>query len=120
MTMNRIAHLLLPVVTMLLPAALAAQAKGQKDQAADKVDFQKQVLPIFEKRCFECHGSPGTDAGGKVKKPKGGVILDTKDGITTSKKGKLIVAKKPGDSRLIEVISLPSDDDDRMPPKKKG
>ena len=132
--MNRIA-VLVPAFFLCLPGVLTAQDKGQekgqgdkpqgdkpqgKEPAASKVDFQKQVLPIFEKRCFDCHSSPSTDGGGRAKKPKGGVILDTKDGITSNtKKGKLVVAKKPDDSKIVQLISLPADDDDRMPPKNK-
>jgi hypothetical protein len=88
--------------------------------APGKIDFATQVLPILEKRCFECHRSPHTDSAGKQKKPKGGVIFDSKEGIKASKKGKLVVPKKPGDSKMIEAVSLAADDEDRMPPAKAG
>ncbi len=118
--------LLLPTALLLLAPSIAAQDAGKKPPAddkkpaADKVDFVTQILPILEKNCVECHKAPYTDASGKQKRPKGGVILETKDGIAASKKGKLIVAKKPDDSKLIAAISLPADDEDRMPPAKKG
>jgi hypothetical protein len=98
-------------------------AKAEKpaaDTKAAAVDFEKQIWPILEKSCIECHSTAAPGPDGKMKKPKGGVVLDSKDGITTSKKGKLIAAKKPDDSMLFTSISLPADDDDRMPPKKKG
>jgi uncharacterized membrane protein len=126
--MNRIS-VLVPAFFLCFPGVLAAQEKGPPDKgqdkaqgkepAASKIDFQKQVLPIFEKKCSECHSSPSTDAGGKAKKPKGGVIVDTKDGILASKKGKFVVAKKPDESKLVDVITQPADSDDRMPPKNK-
>jgi uncharacterized membrane protein len=126
--MNRIA-VLVPAFFLCFPGVLAAQDKGQgdkggdkpqgKEPAASKIDFQKQVLPIFEKRCSECHSTPSTDGGGRAKKPKGGVIVDTKEGILASKKGKFIVAKKPDESLLVKVTSEPADSDDRMPPKNK-
>ncbi len=104
----------LPLVAPLfLAASLAAQAK-------EAVDFEKQIWPIFEKRCIECHATAHTGPDGKLKKPKGGVTLDNKDGIIASKKGKLVVAKKPDDSLLYAAITLPADDEDRMPPEKKG
>jgi hypothetical protein len=108
-------------LSLLLPLALPAQAQGgAKDgPKADKVDFKKQILPILEQNCFKCHRSAHTE-NGKTKKPKGGVIFDSKDGITKSKKGKVVVAKKPGDSLMIAAISLPADDEDRMPPAKEG
>ena len=92
----------------------------EKEAAADKVDFVAQVLPILEKNCVECHKAPYTDADGKKKRPKGGVTLDTRDGIEKGKKGKLVVSKKPDDSMLYHSITLPADDEDRMPPAKKG
>ena len=98
-------------------------AKPQKDDTnpkAGNIDFATQILPILEKNCVECHKAPYTDADGKKKRPKGGVILDSKDGMTKAKKGKLVVAKKPDDSLIVHSISLPADDEDRMPPAKKG
>jgi hypothetical protein len=100
---------------LALTAALPSQ-----DGKPSPVDFEKQVWPILEKRCVECHATAHTGPDGKTKKPKGGVVLDSKDGITTSKRGKLVVAKKSASSLIYETISLPADDEDRMPPAKKG
>jgi hypothetical protein len=57
-------------------------------------------------------------ADGKLKKPKGGVVLDSKDGMLGS--DGLIVAKDATRSSLYTVVSLPADDEDRMPPANKG
>ncbi|MEQ1633854.1 MAG: c-type cytochrome domain-containing protein, partial [Planctomycetota bacterium] len=97
-----------------------ADDKTKKGDKKDKVDFAAQIQPILEKNCVECHKAPYTDDDGKKRRPKGGVILDSKDGMTKSKKGKLLVAKKPDDSKLVHSITLPADDEDRMPPAKKG
>lgn len=94
--------------------------KGEDAGKADKVDFVTQVLPILEKSCVECHKAPHTGSDGKQKKPKGGVTLDTRAAIEKSKKGKLVVASKPDESMLYHSITLPADDEDRMPPAKKG
>jgi len=106
--------LFLPV--LLLTAAATAQAKAAAKTA---VDFEKQIWPILEKNCVECH-SVKASPDGRQKKPKGGVTLDGKDTILSSKKGKLFVAKKPDDSLLFHVITLAADHEDRMPPAKKG
>lgn len=110
----------LTLVAFALP--LCAQDKPKKDEKAgkDAVSFESQVWPILEKRCVECHATPVAGPDGKMKKPKGGVILDSKDGITNGKKGKLVVAKKSGESKLVESITLAADHEDRMPPAKKG
>jgi hypothetical protein len=86
----------------------------------DKVDFKAMVLPILEKNCFECHRTAHVTADGKVRRPKGSVVLDAKDSILKSRKGKFLVAGKPDQSEMIHAISLPADDEDRMPPQKKG
>jgi len=116
---------LLAFVTLLsLAAAAIAQDAGgkpaQEPKKAEAVDFEKQVWPILEKNCLECHSKAAPGPDGKMKKPKGGVVLDSKDAITAGKKGKLLVAKKSGESLLHTSISLAADHEDRMPPAKKG
>jgi hypothetical protein len=101
-------HALRPFV-VLFAAVLPAQGA---------VDFQRQVLPILESRCVECHATAHPGPDGRLKKPKGGVVLDSKAGITG--KADLVVARKPDESLLLQVVTLPADDEDRMPPAKKG
>jgi hypothetical protein len=86
--------------------------------AQGRVDFQKQVWPILQARCVECHAAAHVGPDGKTKKPKGGVVLDSKDGMLGSEG--LIAAKDAARSSLYTVVSLPEDDEDRMPPAKKG
>ena len=106
----------IPFLTTLSLAAVAvAQDQAPKPAA---VDFATQIWPILESRCVECHRTAFAGPDGKLKKPKGGVTLDTRTGIETSKKRKLVVAGKPADSLLYEAITLPADDEDRMPPEK--
>ncbi|MEZ5965851.1 MAG: c-type cytochrome domain-containing protein [Planctomycetota bacterium] len=122
---------LVPFLSIAFAAALSAQdqpptGKPATDKPAaekaskDKVDFAAQVWPILESSCVECHAAPHVDENGKKTRPKGNVILDTKDGITSSKKGKLVVAKKPNDSLLYEAITRAPDAKKRMPPAKKA
>jgi hypothetical protein len=106
--------------SLALPAQDGGSKEPVKGKGVDKVDFQKHVLPILEKNCFECHSTAHVDGSGKTKKPKGNVIFDNREGIQKSKKGKVVVPKKPADSLMIAAISLPADDEDRMPPAKKG
>jgi hypothetical protein len=104
----------------LLPSLSTFSLLGGMALAQGAVDFQAKVLPIFEQRCVECHATAGPGPDGKPKKPKGGVVLDSKAGMLASLKGKLVVAKQPDQSRLYAAITLPADHDDRMPPAKKG
>lgn len=69
-----------------------------------------ELLPIFDRHCFDCHG------GGKS---KAGIRLDDPASmIGQQRKGRTIV--KPGDpaaSSLLTVLTLPVDDDLAMPPE---
>ena len=71
--------------------------------SANAPDFDKQIRPILEVACVQCHGA---------EKQKGDLRLDT---LAHAKDA--IVAGKPAESSFIERISLPADDDDIMPPK---
>ncbi len=74
--------------------------------AAD-VDFVKEIKPIIERTCLKCHGP---------EKPKGGLRLDTYEGLMKgAKSGKIVVPGKADESRLYEVLTLEKDDPDRMP-----
>lgn len=95
-----------------------ADKKNGKQAEVAKIDFAAQIFPILEARCIGCHATPAPGPDGRMKKPKGGVILDTKDGITQSKKGKVLAPRKPEDSLLYTLIVKPENDEDRMPPQK--
>jgi mono/diheme cytochrome c family protein len=64
--------------------------------AAESVDFAKQIRPIFEKHCVSCHGPS---------KQKAGLKLDLgKRVLKGSLNGPVVVAKKPGESKLIHSL----------------
>ncbi len=78
------------------------------DSSAAAPDFEKEILPVLEKRCFECHGP---------EKQKSGLRVDGRAALL--KGGDFGAAVVPGDaagSHLIEVITS-TDDEVRMPPK---
>ncbi len=82
-----------------------------------QIDFEKQVWPILQKRCVECHKAP-FEENGKLKQPKAGLRLDGVAHILHGgDEGKVIVPDHPSESALYQRITLPADDDDVMPPK---
>ncbi|MDB5174523.1 MAG: ribonuclease inhibitor [Phycisphaerales bacterium] len=98
---------------LLTGAALLLSWAGSAS-AADKVDFDKQIRPIFSASCYKCH------AGSKH---KGDFKLDSLEAIKKGgkdAKDKVIVAGDPGKSDLFRRVSLPKDDDEVMPPDGKG
>jgi len=78
---------------------------------AEKVDFQKQVVPILEERCWQCHGSDEQESGlrldQRVRMLRGG-----DSGLPA------MVPGKPEKSFLVEVINH-TDEETAMPPDEE-
>jgi WD40 repeat protein len=98
---------------MLITPTISADSKTE-------VDFEKQVLPILQNSCFDCHSAPKTDADGNVTEPKGDVQLDSVKGIEESRHGEVIIAGEPEDSLLYQRITLPEGESGIMPPSEEG
>ncbi len=81
---------------------------GAAATAAQAVDFQRDVLPIFEANCFKCHGE---------EKTRGDLRLDSPAAFVREGMPAVFAPGDPDDSLMIELITLPEDDDDRMPSK---
>lgn len=85
--------------------------------AFGQVDFEKEVWPVLQERCVECHKAP-FEQNGRLKNPKAGLRLDGAAHILHGNDdGKVIKPNHPSESLLYQLITLPEDDDDRMPPK---
>ena len=83
---------------------------------AQAPDFQKDVLPILEARCVECHKAPYKDQAGVLKNPKGGLRLDGRGFVEKGgKNGRVLAPGKPEQSALYARTVLPEDDADHMP-----
>ncbi|WP_018615588.1 FN3 associated domain-containing protein [Segetibacter koreensis] len=77
----------------------------------EAIVFSDVVKPIFEKKCFSCHGA------GIM---KGGLMLEDSAGIEAGgKTGPLFTAGDPDASLLMHRILLPGDDKKHMPPISK-
>src|SRR5262245_55736556 len=89
----------------LLAATLAVAAQ---DASAPKVDFVRDVQPIFKASCLKCHGP---------EKPKGQFRLDSRDlAMKGGVSGKVIVPGNSKESLLVKLL-LDKDDENRMPQK---
>ena len=92
---------------------MSASVLYAEDMKKSEVDFEKHILPIFQQSCFECHSDPAMRKGNK---PQGGLRLDMPEFIRTGgDAGAFIVAGKPDESLLYQLINLPEDDDNVMP-----
>ncbi len=91
----------------LILTGLATFALFLRAEAA--TDFTKDVAPILKARCVECHGPD---------KQKGKLRLDTKADFLKGGKGGPSVKSGDADaSELLKRVTLPKDNDDRMPPE---
>ena len=78
-------------------------------QAAEKIDFRKEIKPVLEVHCVSCHGT---------EKPKGDLNLTTRESaIKGGDDGAALAPGKPTESPLYKTTVLPADHDDAMPPK---
>ncbi len=76
--------------------------------------FEKKIRPVLVEHCFKCHSADAE----KEKKLKGGLLLDSHEGVTKGgDSGPMIVTKKAAESLLLK--SLKYEGDLKMPPKQK-
>lgn len=75
---------------------------------ASAVDYARQIAPILNTRCGDCHKTG-------AKKPKGDFAINRIEDMQKQVKG-----GEPQKSSLLISITLPEDDEDVMPPKGKG
>ncbi len=88
--------------------------------AQQKVNFEKDIWPFFEKKCVECHRAP-YEKDGKTKKPKADLRFDGAWAIVLgSENGAVLVPGKADESEIHIRVTLPDDDDDFMPPNGKA
>ncbi len=93
---------LLRISALYLVTASAAFAQA-------KVDFAKDIQPILQKTCIQCHGA---------EKSKGDLRLDSKEAaMKGGKNGPVIIAGDAAKSEVHRRIILPKGHDDVMPTK---
>ena len=78
------------------------------------LDYKRDILPIFEKKCFDCHSA-------EAKELKGGLRLDDEEHFYRRfAKNDVVI---PGDwdaSYLFVSVVTPPQEDGTMPPKGEG
>lgn len=99
----------LPFRTTSVLTVLLATVGGLSAQDKPAVDFVKDIQPILEFNCVSCHNADEAKAG--LRFDQRDLFLKGGDG------GPTFVSGKPDESLLIELVSLPQDDSDVMPPK---
>ena len=86
---------------------VSALLAGGSTLAASAPDFVREVYPVLQRACFECHD---------VRKVKGGLRLDAREeALKGGEKGAVIVPGKPEASELMRRLTLERGDDEAMP-----
>jgi len=93
---------------------VALRARSQ-DEAVDREGldlFEKRIRPVLVDRCYSCHSA-------KAEKIKGNLVVDTREGLLKGGDGgPSIIPGNLEKSLLIKALRW-SDEDLRMPPKKR-
>ncbi|GAB4151965.1 MAG: PSD1 and planctomycete cytochrome C domain-containing protein [Planctomycetaceae bacterium] len=100
------------ILSVVSLGILSVSASAAEPDPKGIAFFEKKIRPVLVKHCYQCHSTTG-------KKPKGGLLLDTREG--TRKGGETGHAVVPGnvkESLLIAAIQHTGDVSE-MPPKQK-
>ena len=99
-----------------LPLTLGVMALFFTPAFAQKLDFEKQVLPILKKNCVDCHKAAYKDKSGLLREPGSGLRLDGRYWIEKgSDHEKVILPGNAAKSPLLRRITLDADDPEIMP-----
>ncbi len=78
-------------------------------QRPPRVDFERDIQPIFQKHCYLCHGQDVQEAG---------IRFDKRSrAFQGGDRGPVMIAGKPDESLLLAVVSETELDGQRMPPQ---
>ena len=101
---------IIAVLTLVIPTVTLAVA-----QEAATVDYNKLIVPFFNKYCVICHAA---DA------PESEFVLDSYDALLKGgQRGAAILAGNPDQSRLVRMLTgeakpiMPPDDRESLRPK---
>ena len=96
---------------LLFVGAVGVGSVLASTNALEKVNFGREILPLFSDKCFKCHGP---DAGSR----QAGLRLDTPEGAFAERGGRwAIVPGKPESSLVVQRINHA---DSPMPPTFSG
>ncbi len=74
-------------------------------------DFKRDIAPIFKSKCYACH----SESAGKE---KNGYVFDNLERLAGDiRPSGMIDPGRPGESPLMELLTLPEGDKRHMPPK---
>ncbi len=100
------------VLGLLLLGALAGWVQAAQERPASAEEtafFEKKIRPVLVQNCYKCHSA-------QSEKIKGGLVLDTRDGVR--KGGETGPAVIPGDNNSLLLKAIRHQGELKMPAKK--
>src|SRR6478736_4882985 len=83
------------LLVALVALIVASRGLAAEPDRAGIEFFEKKIRPVLIESCYRCH----SEEAAKMKKLKGDLLLDTRDGVRRGGEGGPILnAQKPGDS----------------------
>jgi uncharacterized membrane protein len=100
----------LPVLTQPAPAIGSSGATPLLVTGSPPIDYLREIQPLLERRCYECHGAK--------KRPKGNLRLsDLASVFARDPSEAALVPGEPERSLVYRRLVLPAEDEERMPPE---
>ncbi len=100
-------------IALGLVAATPLRALDEAPTPDQLAFFEKKIRPVLSEKCYKCHSE-------KSEKIRGGLTLDTREGIRRGgDNGPAVVPGSLDDSLLIDAVRY-SSKDTAMPPEKAG
>jgi mono/diheme cytochrome c family protein len=97
-------------LSFALGSSAATPAAAPQLTATQTQFFENKIRPILSQNCYKCHSAEAT-------KVKGGLLLDTRDGVLKGgDSGPVVLPGDPEKSLLIKAVRY-TDPDLQMPPK---
>jgi hypothetical protein len=98
----------------LVALLVAVPARGADPDAAGVEFFEKKIRPVLVERCYSCHSAEAA----REKKLRGGLLLDTREGVRKGgDTGPAVMPGKPDEGTLLKALRQTGDL--KMPPKGK-
>lgn len=101
--MGAMVHLLFISMLTGISSPVAADESKPPGVHATTIDFSRDVYPLLQRSCFECHGES---------KQEGSLRLDQRQSLTDSQS---VTPGESDNSEFIRRIELPESDPERMP-----
>ena len=95
---------------LLVPVGNAVAAEASKGTVEGVAFFEERIRPVLVRHCYECHSS-------ESKSVKGGLLLDTREGIRRG--GQTAAAVVPNDADKSLILKALRHEELEMPPTRK-